>query len=121
MSNVKTTNSYWNGIYKNLRPRSGCPSSFLVGNRSIKRILLENIRAGQVALEIGCAPGEWLAFLVRTTGAAVAGLDYAAEGVELALSLFQSLGIVGDLRCEDAFDSSFAKGSFDVVYSLGAI
>jgi 2-polyprenyl-6-hydroxyphenyl methylase/3-demethylubiquinone-9 3-methyltransferase len=82
---------------------------------------LANIRAGQTALEIGCAPGEWLALLARAAGAEVSGLDYAAEGVELTRSLFHALGIVGDLRCEDAFASSFAKAYFDVVYSLGVI
>lgn len=121
MSNVKTTNSYWNDIYKSLGSQSGLPSSFLVGNRSIKRILLANVRSRQAVLEIGCAPGEWLALLASRARVDVSGLDYAAHGIELARALFQKHGVAGDLRCEDVFKSSFAKGSFDVVYSLGVI
>jgi len=41
--------------------------------------------------------------------------------VHVADRLFRHLGIKGDLRCEDLFQSSFPEGSFDVVYSLGVV
>lgn len=72
-------------------------------------------------LEVGCAPGKTLAWVARVLGARVAGVDYSARGVAISRNLFRSLGVDGDLRCEDIFATTFEPGSFDVVFSAGVI
>jgi len=72
-------------------------------------------------LEIGCAPAKQLAWVAKTLGAKVSGVDYSEPGIEFSRRLFESLGIDGDLRCEDIFSTTFSPGSFDFVYSVGVI
>jgi SAM-dependent methyltransferase len=72
-------------------------------------------------LEIGCAPGKTLAWVAKTVGAEVAGIDYSANGIYNARRLFEHLGIHGDLRWEDVFETTFKEGSFDCVFSCGLI
>jgi SAM-dependent methyltransferase len=51
----------------------------------------------------------------------VAGLDYSPSGLEASRQLFAALKLDADLRREDVFETSFAPGSFDLVYSLGVV
>jgi SAM-dependent methyltransferase len=72
-------------------------------------------------LEIGCAPGKILAWVAQVLRAEVAGVDYSERGLDSARHLFLGLGIVGDLRCEDIFRTTFKSASFDIVFSAGVI
>jgi SAM-dependent methyltransferase len=73
------------------------------------------------ALEIGCAPGKILAWAAKILRAEVSGIDFSSQGIDNSRRLFLHLGIAGDLRCEDIFETSFAEGSFDCVFSCGMI
>jgi len=72
-------------------------------------------------LEIGCAPGKMLSWVAASLGAEVSGLDYSEPGVRVARMMFHTLGLSADIRHEDVFETTFAPGSFDVVYSAGVI
>jgi SAM-dependent methyltransferase len=72
-------------------------------------------------LEIGCAPGKQLGYIAKHLGAKISGLDYSKSGIALSQRICESLGIAADLRCEDAFQTTFPPGRFDLVYSLGVI
>jgi 2-polyprenyl-6-hydroxyphenyl methylase/3-demethylubiquinone-9 3-methyltransferase len=72
-------------------------------------------------LEIGFAPGKHLAFVAKDLHARVAGVDFSENGVRFARQLFETLGLAGDLRCENIFDTTLADGTFDFVYSVGVI
>ena len=72
-------------------------------------------------LELGCAPGKILAWVAAGLGAEVSGLDYSERGITWSRTLFKTLGIPADLRCEDVFKTTFSPDSFDVVYSSGLI
>ena len=76
---------------------------------------------GMNVLEIGCAPGKILAWAAIALKVRVSGLDYSESGINISKELLLKLGISGDLRCEDVFETSFAEGCFDCVYSLGVI
>jgi 2-polyprenyl-6-hydroxyphenyl methylase/3-demethylubiquinone-9 3-methyltransferase len=76
---------------------------------------------GTKVLEIGCAPGKYLALLTAEFGVEVSGLDYAKVGIATCKKLFETLGLSVDLRCENLFSTSFENGYFDVVYSRGVI
>lgn len=72
-------------------------------------------------LEVGCAPGKTIAWVARELGARVAGADYSPRGVEISRDLLRSVGVDGDVRCEDILATTFEPASFDVVFSGGVI
>jgi SAM-dependent methyltransferase len=116
----KTSREYWETQHTR-RPRLRFPSSLSIPMRDSQRLLRAHVRPGDSVLEIGHAPGKHLAYVAKTLRAKVSGLDYSTGGVDFSQRLFETLGIDGDLRCEDVFDTTFADGSFDLVYSRGVI
>jgi SAM-dependent methyltransferase len=75
--------------------------------------------SGLAALEIGGAPGQYLAYLHRTFGYSVTALDSSAAGCEKARANFALLGIPGVVVEGDMFSRDLSLPRFDVVYSLG--
>jgi SAM-dependent methyltransferase len=71
-------------------------------------------------LEVGGAPGGYLAYIHRRCGCRCAILDYSASGCALARENFRSLGIGLDVYERDLFAAGLAD-RFDLVYSLGLI
>ncbi len=118
--NAKTTNKHWDNVWVR-EPRMSLPSRLFVGTRNIQRLLARHLSPGMRVLEIGCAPGKILAWAAKVRKAEVSGLDYSSQGINNAKQLFNALGISGDLRCEDVFETSFKEGSFDFVFSCGVI
>jgi 2-polyprenyl-3-methyl-5-hydroxy-6-metoxy-1,4-benzoquinol methylase len=119
-TNEKTTIDHWNKVWTK-QPRLRFPSSFNVATRNIKRLLRAYAKPGDRVLEIGCAPGKVLAWVAGVLNAEVTGIDYSKQGIEFSQILFQALKLRGDLRYENLFETTLAKGSFDLVYSLGVI
>jgi 2-polyprenyl-3-methyl-5-hydroxy-6-metoxy-1,4-benzoquinol methylase len=115
-----TTKGHWDEAH-GAPIRMRLPSRLLSSTRDVQRLLRPWVRPGARVLEIGFAPGKHLAWVTAALGASVAGLDFSEPGVRTAERLFAALGLTGDLRCEDVFATSFALGSFDLVYSLGVI
>lgn len=115
-----TTVSHWDAAYR-APIRMRLPSSLLASTIDFRREIRSCVNPGDKVLEIGFAPGKQLAWIASALGAQVSGIDYSEPGVQLSNQLFGALGLKGDLRCEDVFATSFAMGSFDVVYSLGVI
>lgn len=97
------------------------PSSWIASTRDLKGLLRKHIRPEMRVLEIGFAPGKLLSFVSKILDAKVAGLDYSESGVQFARNLFGTLGIAGDLRCENVFTTTFLYATFDFVYSVGVI
>jgi 2-polyprenyl-3-methyl-5-hydroxy-6-metoxy-1,4-benzoquinol methylase len=117
----KTEEDYWNGVHAGRAIRPRLPSGLVIGTRNVQHILRPHLRPGIRVLEIGCAPGKYLAWAASITGTEAAGLDYSKPGVDLSRWLFKALELRGDIREEDVFQSSFPPASFDLVYSLGVI
>jgi SAM-dependent methyltransferase len=115
-----TTRDHWDDAWAH-PPRWKLPSPFFVTTRNMQRLLRPHVRPGMRVLELGCAPGKILAWVAAGLGAEVSGLDYSERGISWSRTLFTTLGIPADLRCEDVFKTTFASGSFDVVYSSGLI
>lgn len=118
--NEKTSTAYWQEIYATSRPPA-LPSGWGILARDRQRLFRRYIPRRASVLEIGCAPGIWLAWLAQTLDVRASGIDYSVRGVESARKLFASLSLTADLRYEDVFSTSFAPASFDVVYSIGVI
>jgi 2-polyprenyl-3-methyl-5-hydroxy-6-metoxy-1,4-benzoquinol methylase len=73
-------------------------------------------------LEVGGAPGQFLAWMARRFGCRCAMLDYSATGCEKARRNFEALGIDLVVHERDLFEDDLNPvGEFDVVYSLGLI
>jgi Cyclopropane fatty acid synthase and related methyltransferases len=77
--------------------------------------------SGQTVLEVGGAPGQYLAYMHRAFGAEVHCLDYSAMGCSKAEENLALLNIPGCVHRVDLFDPDVSLGPFDVVYSLGFI
>jgi 2-polyprenyl-3-methyl-5-hydroxy-6-metoxy-1,4-benzoquinol methylase len=118
--NEKTTVDYWNRVWR-AAPHMRLPSGLNVATRNLQALLRAHVAPGMRLLEIGCAPGKLLAWAAARLRAEVAGLDYSEPGLESARQLFSALGLRGDLRREDLFATTFAPGTFDLVFSAGVI
>src|SRR6266478_5100332 len=68
-------------------------------------------------LELGCAPGRWLAWAMKTLSIAAVGVELDVVGARLSHELYPGLRITR----ADAQLLPFADGSFDAVFSLGLI
>ena len=94
--------------------------------RSFDRSLATGLRklvngATGDALEVGCAPGRWLAFLARELGLRVAGIEYTPDGAAATRRNLELLGVQGaDIREAD-FLSTVPSPRYDVVLSLGFV
>ena len=113
-----TSTAHWDRRRGKLR--SSPPSRLNVAVRDIGRLLSPHIAAGSKVIEIGCSPGKYL-LLCSELGATVSGLDYAPASIEVTRDLFRRAEVPIDLRQEDAFQTTFAPNSFDLVYSIGLI
>ncbi len=116
----KTKRQHWDKIWRSA-PRMRLPSALLVSTRNVQRLLDPHLHPGSRFLEIGCAPGKILAWVAKAKGVVVAGIDYSARGMDNTRRLFNHLGIAGDLRHEDIFETTFERKSFDCVFSCGLI
>lgn len=119
-TNPKTGKQYWDTAWSN-GVRMRLPSGLFVSTRNIQRLLKKHVTPGMRYLEIGCAPGKMLAWVAKILKAEVCGIDYSERGMRTAVQLFDHLGISGDLRCEDVFNTSFHEDTFDFVFSSGVI
>jgi SAM-dependent methyltransferase len=119
-SQDKAGMEHWDDTWAML-PRMRLPRASTSSMREKMSLLRGIVRQGTSFLEIGCAPGKMLSWVAAVLGAEVSGLDYSGPGVRVARRLFAELGIHADIRNEDVFSTTFADGSFDVVYSAGVI
>jgi 2-polyprenyl-3-methyl-5-hydroxy-6-metoxy-1,4-benzoquinol methylase len=118
--NEITELEHWESAWA-MRPRLRFPSGVDVGTRNVLRLLRRHLKPGMRYIELGCAPGKILSWVSREIKVPVSGIDYSPTGVETAMWLCDGLGIKADIRCEDAMDSSFKEGAFDLVFSCGLI
>lgn len=118
--NEKTELAHWESAWAS-RPRMSFPSGLDIGTRNVLRLLKKYLYPDIRYIEIGCAPGKILSWVAREIQAPVCGIDYSPTGLDTAKWLCKGLGIQADLRCEDAMNSSFTEGEFDLVFSCGLI
>jgi 2-polyprenyl-3-methyl-5-hydroxy-6-metoxy-1,4-benzoquinol methylase len=75
----------------------------------------------RTALEIGGAPGGYLAFMHRALGYEITVLDYSELGCRMAKKNFELLDIPAVVCCGDMFEAADRLPRFDLVFSLGLI
>lgn len=72
-------------------------------------------------LEIGCAPGKWLAMLAKESGCKPSGIDYSSVGIDTTVRNFEILGIETGFILQGDFFKIEPQCGFDIVMSLGFI
>jgi SAM-dependent methyltransferase len=119
-----TDPDHWDGYWEKAR---ALPIEVKPGEHSATTAIIEVIDRHVAApaplsvVEIGGAPGGYLAHLWRTFGHDVCALDNSEVGVELTRRNFDLLGIPGRVLHRDLFATDEPVPQFDVVYSLGLI
>lgn len=91
-------------------------------DRCLAQTLKKNLPdiSGEV-LEVGCAPGKWLAFMAKEFGLKPSGIEYSEAGMNATMRNFQLLGLEpGFIRAGDFFQIKPDR-QFDVVMSFGFI
>jgi len=91
-------------------------------DRCLARVLRSSLAGchGDV-LEIGCAPGKWLALLAREFDLRPSGIDYSSIGIEMTIRNFEYLGINPGFLMQGNFFNMQPQRRFDIVMSLGFI
>jgi SAM-dependent methyltransferase len=118
-----TSPEYWDEYWQG----RGLPAEIRKGKSLYIDALLEAFEAylprgeSKTALEIGGAPGGYLAFMHRSLGYDVSVLDYSELGCRMAEKNFDLLGIPAVVYPGDLFDSADRLPRFDLVFSLGLI
>jgi SAM-dependent methyltransferase len=112
-------NDYWQG--------TSLPQTIDHGKSSyideLLRALDRNLPVddGLTALEIGGAPGRYLAYVHRRFGYRPAALEYSRVGYELTKRNLELLGVDAKVVHGDMFDRGIEISRCDVVYSLGLL
>lgn len=120
---ARVSASYWDEVWQGAgrADTRSEPSRWNVGNRNLQAAVRAHLAGAESLLEIGCAPGKWLAWARRALGCTVAGLDFSEHGIAQTRHRLHVAGVDADVRCEDLFASSFAAGSFHAVWSAGVV
>lgn len=121
MNSEKAPQQFWENLYEKMNGRNSKLSSWYISNRTVKALMRPLVKPHHQVLEIGSAPGMWLAWIHKNCFAHVSGIDYSEVGIATQKKLFTQQRIIGNSWCEDIFSCRLPENSFDVVYSLGVI
>jgi 2-polyprenyl-3-methyl-5-hydroxy-6-metoxy-1,4-benzoquinol methylase len=95
---------------------------YLAINKKLDKLFKKFLEKGdKKVLEIGCAKAKQLIYFAKEFGYEVYGVDYSEKGVKIAKENLRIAGVKGTILCEDVFQTTFEKESFDIVYSMGLI
>lgn len=118
--NIRLTDqNYWENAWKNVKiPTIAKPNHDLLKTfannlpKPSKRISL---------IEIGCAPGGWLAFFSNTFNYNVSGVEYANNAYEKTLANLAAQKIKANIIKDDFFNLTTSVKRNDIVFSAGFI
>jgi len=114
--------SFWKDYWTSVRIPNRVDPGFSF-DRCLDRFFSKNLTksmAGATLIEIGCAPGRWLAYFSEKFGLKASGIDYSEFGVKKTRENLMLLGVDAEVLQEDFFKFNSAK-KYDVVLSLGFI
>jgi cyclopropane fatty-acyl-phospholipid synthase-like methyltransferase len=108
---------YWEDAWKNVRIPAERKAK---GIHEIHHILKKILPAGKLKLiEIGCAPGSWLAYFHNCFHYSISGIEYAPKAYEKTVENLKILNIPGAIHQANFFE--FDHEPYDVVFSTGFI
>lgn len=111
-----TSRAYWRRTWSGVElPHVTRPSP------DVRRILRDILpRDASSLLEVGCAPGGWMAFFWKEFGHRVHGIEYVPESAELARRNLDMLGAEAEVTCGDFFEIE-SSSEYEIVFSAGFI
>ncbi|MCK5175420.1 MAG: class I SAM-dependent methyltransferase [Planctomycetes bacterium] len=118
MTDRLTTREYWDNFWSELPlPATARPAP------DIQRVLEKFLpKSREVSfLEIGCAPGRFMAYFNNTFGFDVSGIEYVEKAAEATRRNMELQGIEAQVLTEDFFNLEISPGSYDIVFSGGFI
>jgi SAM-dependent methyltransferase len=111
--------AHWNARKGQAKPR--LPSKLNAAVGDLIALLEPLVQPDSRVLEVGCAPGKFLLWCALARQAKACGVEYAQDSHRATVRLFEAAHAKADIRAEDLMQTTFAPGSFDVVYSFGVI
>ena len=124
-ANALTDEAYWDAYWQQLKlPAAIDEQRSSPYQREILRVFRRFVPMGQGshALEIGGAPGGYLAFVARTFGHEAHAIDSSPVGCRKLEENFRLLQIPVTMYCRDVLEGDLSDlPRFDLVYSLGLI
>ena len=77
--------------------------------------------AGCSLIEIGCAPGGWMAYFHNHFGYRVSGIEYAELAAEATKKNMELLRVKAEVSVQDFFLFDCVQDNYDIVFSAGFI
>lgn len=118
MLNKLTTKKYWKQVWKG----ASLPITEKPG-LDIQRILHRKLpKSDRISLvEIGCAPGKWMAYFHQQFDYLVSGIEYEEEAAALTEINMKMQGIPAEVLEADFFDFEIMSNKYDIVFSSGFV
>lgn len=124
MANEKLTDKeYWDNRWEGTRlPAIVEPTTKHPINKEILRLLRDFLPQGTLsAVEIGGAPGQFVAYLSKYHGYRTSIIEYSQTGCQKTRENFKRLGLDVEIYERDFFSDLSDLPRFDVVVSMGFI
>jgi SAM-dependent methyltransferase len=113
---------FWDNYWANCRLPNVVDYEFSF-DRCLAKELKESLRGycNKTILEIGCAPGKWLAFFQKELELLPSGIEYSRVGLDATKKNFDMLDIKYGSMWEGDFLRIPVIDQFDIVLSLGFV
>lgn len=121
MSGELTTSEFWDDYWEGLSLPTSVDSSMPFDRCFSAALTRVFTGTSGTVLEVGCAPGKWLAFLARRCGLEPAGIEYSREGMEATRRNLELQGVDAPGIVEADFLALEPEPRFDGVASYGFI
>ena len=119
-----TDKEYWDNRWKRVRdPKEIRRDTKQAVNKELIKIFDKYLphQTGLTILEIGGAPGQFLAYLAKEFGYSAHAIDYSTIGCEKMREAFESANLDVTIYNRDIFDDLSDLPRFDIVFSMGFI
>jgi len=120
-----TDEQFWDAYWQKLKlPVAADEATARPYEREILKVLKRFApkHPGARIVELGGAPGGYLAYVARTSGGEAYAIDISSVGCAKLKENFELLGISVTVFCRDVLESDLSDiPRFDLVYSLGLI
>jgi len=118
MKNEITSKEYWQQTEVLNSQQRDIPPPLA---RLFQKIILKNEYEGAVALEIGCAPGTFLAYICKEFNYLPEGIDYAKGATEITNNTLRQAGLPQATIHEEDFFTWQPPMQYDLVSSFGFV
>ncbi|WP_456376727.1 class I SAM-dependent methyltransferase [Lutibacter sp.] len=109
--------NYWEDVWKTVKLPQEIKKEKI---SEIHNILIKYLPSGKHSvLEVGCAPGKWLAYFFNAFKYSIYGIEYAPIAYEKTIENLKTLNIPNNLF--NANFMEFEHEPFDVVFSAGFV